>query len=99
MAVVILGIGVPVAIIKNNADKTVPHQEVSRLLRVPTETARRVIVPPCGTGVPVTSARPDTLAKTAGSVVIILKRNRGDRLVLIPRCRASQGAAPSEGVN
>jgi hypothetical protein len=99
MAVVILGIGVPVAIIKNNADKTEPHQEVSRLVRVPTETARRVIVPPCGTGVPVASIKPDKLAKTAGSVAIVLKKDRGDRLVLIPRCRASQGAAPSEGVN
>jgi hypothetical protein len=99
MALLVLLIGIPVAVIKNNEDKTVPHQEVSRLLRVPTDVDRRVIVPPCGTGVPVTSATPDTLAKTAGSVVIVLKKDRGDRLVLVPRCRASQGTAPSEGVN
>jgi hypothetical protein len=97
MGVLIVAFAVPAALITKETSK--PHQEVSRLIRIPTEKQRRVIIPPCGTGVPVTTARPDILAKTPGTVVFLLKKGRGDRLVLVPRCRASQGAAPSEGVN
>jgi hypothetical protein len=97
MGLLVLALAIPGILMKDV--KSVPHQEVSRLVRIPTEKARRVIIPPCGTGVPVTSTKPDSLARTSGSVVFFLKRARGDRLVLVPRCRASQGAAPSEGAN
>jgi hypothetical protein len=97
MGVLVLALAIPAVMKKEK--KSEPHQEASRLVRVPTEVQRRVIVPPCGTGVSVTTIKPDALAKTAGSVAILLKKGRGDRLVLVPRCRASQGAAASEGVN
>ena len=97
MGLLALALAVPMMLMKDR--KSEPHQEVSRLIRVPTETVRRIIIPPCGTGVPVTTASPAALAKTPGSVVFLLKKGRGDRLVLVPRCRASEGAAPSEGVN
>jgi hypothetical protein len=99
MGVLAVGLAIPAALIGKDAKKTKPQQEASRLLRVPTESSRRVIVPPCGTGVPVASIPPDALAKTPGSIAFRFKKGRGDRLVLVPRCRASQGAAPSEGVN
>jgi hypothetical protein len=92
-----LGLGIPLALITEK--KSEPHQEVSRLIRVPTERVRRIIIPPCGTGVPVATVKPESLAKTPGSVTFRLKRGRGDRLVLVPRCRASQDAQPSEGSN
>jgi hypothetical protein len=97
MGFLALALAIPGILMKDK--KSEPHQEVSRLIRVPTERVRRVIVPPCGTGVPVATVRPDVLAKTPGSVAFRLKRGRGDRLVLIPRCRASQDAQPSEGAN
>jgi hypothetical protein len=95
--VVILGVGTAIAL--KDQKKTRPRQEASRLVRVPTEKARLVIVPPCGTGVNVASETPAALRKTPGSIAVLLHKDRGDRLVLVPRCRASQGAAPSEGVN
>src|SRR4051794_2335393 len=96
MGVLVLALAIPAVMKKEK--KSEPHQEASRLVRVPTEVQRRVIVPPCGTGVSVTTIKPDALAKTAGSVAILLKKGRGDRLVLVPRCRASQGAAARGGV-
>jgi hypothetical protein len=66
---------------------------------VPTERAREVIVPPCGTGTNVAATKPAALAKTPGTIAFRLQKDNGDRLVLVPRCRASQGAAASEGVN
>jgi hypothetical protein len=93
--VVVLG-GVAIAMKKKSTE---PKQEASRLVRVPTERAREVIVPPCGTGTNVAATRPDELRKTPGTIAFRLARNHGDRLVLVPRCRASQGAQPSEGVN
>lgn len=93
--IVIMG-GIAIA---NKKKKSQPHQEASRLVRVPTEVARQVIVPPCGTGTNVAAQDPAKLAKTPGSITFRLKQGRGDRLVLVPRCRASQGAQPSEGVN
>jgi hypothetical protein len=93
--IVVLG-GVAIAMKK---DKTKPKQEASRLLRVPTDRTRRVIVPPCGTGTNVAAIKADALAKTPGAIVFQLQKLTGERLVLVPRCRASQGAAPSEGVN
>jgi hypothetical protein len=97
MVLVILGIGIPAII--ETTPHTRPRQEAARLVRVPTEVERRVIVPPCGTGVDVASITPDNLAKTSGSIVFRLKQGRGDRLVLVPRCQAAEGAKPSEGVN
>jgi hypothetical protein len=97
MVLLILGIGIPAII--ETTPHTTPRQEAARLVRVPTEVQRRVIVPPCGTGVNVSAETPDSLAKTAGSIVFLLKQGRGDRLVVIPRCQASEGAKPSEGVN
>lgn len=100
MAFLILAIGVPAAVIKQSKDKgTAPHQEISRAVLVPTDVARRVIVPPCGTGVPVASIPPGELADTPGTISFTLRRGRGDRVLLIPRCRASQGAQASEGAN
>jgi hypothetical protein len=93
----ILALGIPAALMTKSKSK--PQQELARAVLIPTETSRRVIVPPCGTGVPVTSQTPASLAKTPGSVVLDLKADRGDRLLVIPRCRASQGAQPSEGAN
>jgi hypothetical protein len=93
--VVVLG-GVAIAMKKKT---TQPKQEASRLIRVPTERTREVIVPPCGTGTNVAATRPDVLAKTPGTIAFRLQKDNGDRLVLVPRCRASQGSAPSEGVN
>ena len=93
--VLILG-GVAVAMKKKTTE---PKQEASRLVRVPTERAREVIVPPCGTGTNVAATRPDVLRRTPGTIAFRLAQNHGDRLVLVPRCRTSQGAAASEGVN
>jgi hypothetical protein len=92
---VVLG-GIAIAMTKK---KTEPKQEASRLVRVPTERTREVIVPPCGTGTNVASTPPQALVKTPGTIAFRLQKNNGDRLVLVPRCRASQGAQPSEGVN
>src|SRR3712207_301972 len=100
MLLLIVAIGVPAAAIKQEKDKgTKPKQEIARAVLVPTNVKRQIVVPPCGTGVPVTSTDPAELAKTPGSISFVLKRGRGDRILLIPRCRASQGAAPSEGAN
>jgi hypothetical protein len=93
--VLVLG-GVAIAMKKKT---TQPKQEASRLVRVPTEKARLVIVPPCGTGTNVAAIKPKALIQTPGTIQFRLKRDNGDRLVLVPRCRASQGAQPSEGVN
>jgi hypothetical protein len=98
MGLLLVGLAVP-ALLMEDPMHTEPHQEASRAVLIPTDTARRVVVPPCGTGTPVASKPADALAKTPGSVAIILKAQRGDRIVLVPRCRASQGAQPSEGVN
>jgi hypothetical protein len=93
--ILILG-GIAIAMKK---ETTKPKQEASRLLRVPTDTARRVIVPPCGTGTNVATIKADALVKTPGTIAFRLQKETGERLVLVPRCRASQGAAASEGVN
>ena len=93
--IVVLG-GIAIAMKK---ETTKPKQEASRLVRVPTEREREVIVPPCGTGTNVASTKPEALVKTPGTIAFRLRKNNGDRLVLVPRCRASQGAQPSEGVN
>jgi hypothetical protein len=93
--IVVLG-GIAIAMKK---ETTKPKQEASRLLRVPTDRARRVIVPPCGTGTNVASTKADALVKTPGTIAFRLQKETGERLILVPRCRASQGAAASEGVN
>ena len=92
---IVLGVG---AAIKTTSTPTQPQQELARALLVPTDVARRVIVPPCGTGVPVTSRPAGALARTPGSVVFVLSPNNGERIVVVPRCLASQGAHPSPGV-
>lgn len=99
MAVLVLGLGVGAAVLDKKKEKPKPKQDIARALLVPTEHERRVIVPPCGTGVPVASIDADELATTPGAVAIVLKKGRGDRILLVPRCTASQGAAPSEGAN
>ena len=100
MVLLALAIGIPAALIKSQSEKgTKPEQEASRLVRVPTEVARLVLVPPCGTGVNVTQIKPAALAETPGTIRIRLKQGRGDRLVLVPRCQAAEGAEASEGVN
>ena len=93
--VLVLG-GAAIAMKKKTTE---PKQEAARLVRVPTEVEREVVVPPCGTGTNVTSIDPATLVRTPGTIAFRLARGRGDRLVLVPRCRASQGAQASEGVN
>jgi hypothetical protein len=98
MGVLLLALAVPAAL-RENPEHTEPHQELARAVLVPTEKERRVIVPPCGTGVPVASIPPEKLATTSGAISFILKQERGDRIVLVPRCRASKGASPSEGAN
>ena len=101
MIALVLALGIPAAIMKSDEEKakTFPQQEIARAVRVPTDATRRVIVPPCGTGVNLTTRRADALAKTPGAVSFVLPRGAAerDRIVLLPRCRASQGAAPSEG--
>ena len=101
MVLLALGLGVPAALISKSEKKpkTRPDQEASRLVRVPTEVARLVLVPPCGTGVNVATIKPAALAETPGTVRIRMKKGRGDRLVLVPRCQAAEGAEVSEGVN
>jgi hypothetical protein len=98
----VLALGIPAAVMKSEEEKmqTFPEQEAARVVLVPTEKTRRIIVPPCGTGTNVTTRSPDNLAKTPGSVVFLLQKTTATdtRLVLVPRCRASHGAAPSEGV-
>lgn len=93
--VVVLG-GIAIAMKKKSSE---PQQEAARLVRVPTEREREVIVPPCGTGTDVAATKPEALTKTPGTIAFRLKKDEGDRLVLVPRCRASQGAQASEGVN
>ena len=99
MAVLALALGGASAYINREQGHTQPQQELARAVLVPTEKEREVIVPPCGTGVPVASTKPAELAKTPGSIDFILRKERGDRIVVVPRCRASQGAQPSEGAN
>src|SRR5689334_8334170 len=93
--VLVLG-GIAVAMKKKTTE---PKQEAARLVRVPTERAREVIVPPCGTGTNVAATPAAKLRTTPGTIAFRLAPNQGDRLVLVPRCRASQGAQASEGVN
>ncbi|MEA2448125.1 MAG: hypothetical protein QOG63_57 [Thermoleophilaceae bacterium] len=97
----VLALGIPAALMPSDEQimQTFPAQALGRLVLVPTEKTRRIIVPPCGTGVSVATRPPDVLAKTPGSVVFVLQKTTAtdSRLVLVPRCRASQGAAPSEG--
>ena len=93
--IVVLG-GIAIAMTKKT---TQPKQEASRLVLVPTEIDREIIVPPCGTGTNVAVVQPEALVKTPGTIAFRLQKGNGERLVLVPRCRASQGAAPSEGVN
>jgi len=99
----VLALGIPAAVMKSDEEKmkTFPEQEAARVVLVPTEKTRRIIVPPCGTGTNVATTPPDKLAKTPGVVTFFLRKGVADRdrIVLIPRCRASQGAAPSEGAN
>jgi hypothetical protein len=100
MIVLGLGIGVPAAAIKSQSEKKPkPEQELARAVLVPTEKERRVIVPPCGTGVPLLQRPPDELAETPGTIRFVLHKDRGDRIVLVPRCRAAHGAQTSEGAN
>jgi hypothetical protein len=100
----VLALGIPAAVLTQSDEEkmqTFPQQEAARVVLVPTEKTRRIIVPPCGTGENLATHPPDALAKTPGSVVFLLRAGvQTDlRLVLVPRCRASQGAAPSEGTN
>jgi hypothetical protein len=100
--VVMIGIALVLGIVAGIANKkepTKPQQELARAVLAPANTKLRVIVPPCGTGVPVATQTGDQLAKTPGSVVFLLNANPSGREVVVPRCRASQGAQPSEGVN
>jgi hypothetical protein len=99
MGVMVLALGVGAAVLDKKKEPPKPEQEIARALLVPTERERRVIVPPCGTGVPVASIDADELATTPGSVALVLKKGRGDRILLVPRCTASQGAQASEGAN
>ena len=97
----ILAVGIPAVLIKSEEEKgTFPEQEAARAVLVPTTKTHRIIVPPCGPGVPVAQTPPDELARTPGSVTFLLRKGaaEADRVVLVPRCRAGQGAAPSEGV-
>jgi hypothetical protein len=97
----ILAVGIPAVLIKSEEEKgTFPEQEAARAVLVPTDRTHRIIVPPCGTGVPVEQEPPDRLARTPGSVTFLLREGAAerDRVVLVPRCRAGHGAEPSEGV-
>ena len=93
--IVVLG-GTAIAMKKK---KSTPHQEIARAVLVPTEKKRLVLVPPCGTGVPVASTKPAALEETPGTIRILLNAGRGDRILTVPRCQAAQGSQPSEGVN
>jgi hypothetical protein len=101
MILLILGLGIPAVLVKSGEEKvkTFPEQEAARLVLVPTDKTRRVIVPPCGTGVPVGIEAPEKLAQTPGTIAFLLQKGVAvrDRLVLVPRCQASQGTQPSEG--
>jgi hypothetical protein len=101
MGVLILALGIPAVLIKSEAEKgTFPEQEAARVVLVPTSKTHRIIVPPCGTGVPVEQTPPAALIETPGVVTFLLRKGTADRdrIVLVPRCRAGQGAEPSEGV-
>ena len=69
-----------------------------RSVVVPTaDRPRTVVVPPCGTGVPITARNAATQATTPGATVVTLSEGVLPRTVLVPRCAASAaeaGASP-----
>src|SRR4051812_50038446 len=75
MGVLVLALAIPA--VRKKEKKSEPHQEASRLVRGPTEGQRRVIVPPCGTGVSGAPVKPDALAQTARSGAVPLKKGPG----------------------
>jgi hypothetical protein len=63
-----------------------------RAVIVPTaDHSRTVVVPPCGTGVAVTSANAAQQADTTGSTRVTLPQGTGQRVVVVPRCPARSG--------
>jgi hypothetical protein len=98
MIVLALAIGI-VAALNTSGKESHPHQEIARAVLIPTDVEREVVVPPCGTGVLLATQKPDELVKTPGTIHFRLQKGRGDRIVVVPRCRAAQGAAPAEGAN
>jgi hypothetical protein len=69
-----------------------------RAVVVPTgDIARTVIVPPCGTGSPVSSGGTANVLVT-GATVVELPQGSGVRLVLVPRCAAGSGASGGQSL-
>jgi hypothetical protein len=69
-----------------------------RAVVVPTgDIARTVIVPPCGTGTPVSSGGTANVLVT-GATVVELPQGSGVRLVLVPRCAAGSGASGGQSL-
>ncbi len=65
-----------------------------RAVVVPTaDAARTVVVPPCGTGAPISSGATASFAGVTGVTIVQLPQGSGIRLVLVPRCAAGSGAA------
>jgi hypothetical protein len=83
------------------AGTTTTSSKVNQGLRavvVPTDdAARTVIVPPCGTGSPVSSGR-TTNVKVTGATVVELPQGSGVRLVMVPRCAAGSGASAGQSL-
>ena len=69
-----------------------PADRTTRAVIVPTaDRARTVVIPPCGTGVPVTAGNAASQMRTLGATTIQLPHAPGVRVVVVPRCSAGKG--------
>jgi hypothetical protein len=68
-----------------------PADRTSRAVIVPTaDRARTIVVPPCGTGAPVTGG---DQTRTLGTTTVRLPQGPGFRVVVVPRCGAGKAGA------
>jgi hypothetical protein len=78
---------------KSSKSSTTNVNTGMRALIVPTaDSARTVVVPPCGTGAPTASSNAATVIGTTGSTTVELPQGSGSRVVLVPPCGATSGA-------
>lgn len=81
------------SLIKGTGSSSSQVNEGTRAVVVPTsDAARTVIVPPCGTGSPVSSGGTAN-ALVTGATVVGLPQGTGVRMVIVPRCAAGSGAS------
>ena len=94
--VIILAIG---GIIAGKSSKSATSNVNSgmRAVIVPTaDSARTVVVPPCGTGAPTATTNAAAAIGTTGSTSVQLPQGSGSRIVLVPACGSTGGAATTQ---